>query len=135
MSANLHIAPKSLIWALFVIVLTAALTILGAAASAQKSVEAGGTTRAGITATLLGVPVYGTAPLTVDFYVSIANPREPLVYQWNFGDGIVASLPGGVYVLHVYSHPGTYLCSLNLATARGSSTTLLTTIVVRSSRG
>jgi PKD repeat protein len=164
MSANLHSVSRSLIWGLLVIMLTAALTILGAGASAQtygtgptsslppspagndmSSGTYGLPTQPGLlmeprnasqtppNATLLGVPVYGTAPLTVDFYVGIANPRGPLVYRWNFGDGVVVSLPAGAYVLHVYWHPGTYLCSLNLATAQGRSTTLLTTIIVRSS--
>ena len=92
---------------------------------------AGNAARMGVTATLLGVPVYGTAPLTVDFYVGLASPRGSLIYQWNFGDGAVSLLPAGVYMLHVYTHPGTYSCSLNLTTAHGQSTTLFTTITVR----
>jgi PKD repeat protein len=87
----------------------------------------------GITATLLGVPVYGTVPLTVDFYVGLAGPHGSIVYQWNFGDGAASLLRGGVYMLHVYQHPGTYLCSLNLTTAQGRSTTVFTTITVKSS--
>jgi PKD domain len=79
---------------------------------------------------LLGVPVYGTAPLTVDFYVGTANPHSPLVYQWNFGDGAVSLVSAGVYTLHVYQNPGTYRCSLTLTTAQGVSTTLFTTITV-----
>jgi PKD repeat protein len=91
----------------------------------------GNATQLGISATLLGVPVYGTAPLTVGFYVGIANPRGPVVYQWNFGDGVEASLPAGAYIPHVYQHPGTYFCSLTLTAAQGSSTTLFTTITVQ----
>lgn len=82
-------------------------------------------------ATLLGVPVYGTAPFTVNFYVALANPPASLVYQWNFGDGAVSSLPASVYILHVYQRPGSYLCSLNLTNAQGQSTTVFTTITVK----
>jgi PKD repeat protein len=57
-------------------------------------------------ASLLDVPAYGTAPLTVDFYVGIANPRGPLVYEWNFGDGTVSLMPGGPYMLTSTSIPG-----------------------------
>jgi PKD domain len=93
--------------------------------------EIGNATPQGISATLLGVPVYGTAPLTVDFYVAIANPKGSLVHQWNFGDGAMSLLPAGVYMLHVYRQPGTYLCSLKLTTGQGRSTTVFTTIVVQ----
>jgi len=86
--------------------------------------------RMGIKATLLGLPVTGTAPLTVDFHVGLTNPHGSLVYKWNFGDGTVSLRPPGLHILHVYQNPGTYLCSLDLTTAQGSSTTLLTTIVV-----
>jgi PKD repeat protein len=84
-----------------------------------------------LSATLLGEPVYGTAPLTVDFYVSLTNPQPSIVYQWEFGDGAVSSMPPGAYMLHVYRTPGTYQCSLTLINAQGRSTTLFTTIVVR----
>jgi hypothetical protein len=52
-------------------------------------------TQMGIGATLLGVPVYGTAPLTVDFYVGLANPAGSLAYKWNFSDGAVSLLSAG----------------------------------------
>jgi PKD repeat protein len=91
----------------------------------------GSAAQQGISATLLGVPVYGTAPLTVGFYVGVANARGPLVYQWHFGDGVVASLPAGAYIPHVYQHPGTYFCSLILTAAHGGSAALFTTITVQ----
>jgi len=160
MSTNLHIVRKAPICVFLLIVLTAELTASGAAAFAQNygtgmqsapvlagsaivpgdfgtplqpspQSETGNATRQGISATLLGVPVYGTAPLTVDFYVGIANPKGSPVYRWNFGDGAVSLLPAGVYMLHVYRHPGTYLCSLNLTTAQGRLTTAFSTIVVQ----
>ena len=42
-------------------------------------------------ARLLAVPVVGTAPLTVDFYVGLANFPDSLFYEWNFGDGALSS--------------------------------------------
>jgi PKD repeat protein len=160
MSTNLHIVRKALIRVVVLFVLTAELTASGAAAFAQNygtgmqsappsagnaivpgnsgpplqpslPPETGNAIRQGISATLLGVPVYGTAPLTVGFIVGIANSTVSPVYHWNFGDGAVSSLPAGVYMLHVYRQPGTYLCSLRLTTAQGRSTTVFTTIVVQ----
>jgi len=58
---------------------------------------------------LLAVPVVGTAPLTVDFYVGLANTPVSLVYEWNFGDGAESFLPAEPYMLHVYQNPGTYM--------------------------
>jgi PKD repeat protein len=95
---------------------------------------AGIATQLRITATLLAVPVYGRGPLTVDFYVGLANPQGSLVYQWNFGDGAALVTSAGVYMLHVYQHAGTYLCSLNLTSAQGRSTTVFITITVRPSQ-
>lgn len=105
---------------------------------AAEPTPAGTASNAGQTppnASLLAVPVNGPAPLTVDFYVGLANTPGPLVYQWNFGDGAVSLLPTGVYTLHVYQHPGTYLCSLELTNARGLSNTVFTTITVKPSHG
>ena len=105
---------------------------------AAEPTPAGTASNAGQTppnASLLAVPVNGPAPLTVDFYVGLANTPGPLVYQWNFGDGAVSSLPIGVYTLHVYQHPGTYLCSLELTNAQGLSTTVFRTITVKPSHG
>jgi PKD repeat protein len=76
--------------------------------------KAGIATQPGTTATLLAVPVNGRGPLTVDFYVGLANRQGSLVYQWNFGDGAVSAMQASVYVLHVYQQPGTYLCTLSL---------------------
>jgi PKD repeat protein len=82
-------------------------------------------------ASLLAVPVFGTAPLTVDFYVGLANTPGSLVYEWDFGDGAESFLPAQPYMLHVYQYPGIYTCELELTNAQGQSTTLQTTIVVR----
>jgi PKD repeat protein len=91
-------------------------------------------TQPGITATLLAVPVNGRGPLTVDFYVGLANPHGSLVYEWNFGDGAVTVMQASVYMLHVYQQPGTYLCTLSLTSAQGLTTTVFTTITVQASQ-
>ena len=93
------------------------------------------TAQAPLNAILLAQPIYGAAPLTVDFSVSLPNPQSSLVYQWEFGDGAVSSLPSGAYIPHVYQRPGTYLCSLTLRNAQGISTTLLTTVTVLPRQG
>jgi PKD repeat protein len=89
------------------------------------------TTQPPLNATLEGQPEYGTAPLTVDFYVGLTNPQSSLVYQWNFGDGAVSSMKTGAYMPHTYQQSGTYLCSVTLMTPQGRSTTLVTTIIVQ----
>jgi PKD repeat protein len=102
----------------------------GVPSSLSPQPEINDTAQAPLNAILLAQPLYGAAPLTVDFYVSLANPQSSLVYQWEFGDGAVSSLPSGAYIPHVYQRPGTYLCSLTLRNAQGTSTTLLTTVTV-----
>jgi PKD repeat protein len=81
-------------------------------------------------ASLLAVPVFGKAPLTVDFYVGLANTPGSLVDGWDFGDGTESFLPAQPYMLHVYQHPGTYTCELELITAQGVTTTVSATITV-----
>jgi PKD domain len=97
--------------------------------------EIGDAAQVSLNATLLAEPVYGVAPLTVDFHVGLANPQSSLVYQWDFGDGAVSSLPAGAYIPHVYQRPGTYLCFLTLTNVQGRSTTLLTTVTVLPPKG
>ena len=96
--------------------------------------KAGIATQSGITATLLAVPVNGRGPLTVDFYVGLANRQGSLVYQWNFGDGAVSAMQASVYMLHVYQQPGSYLCTLSLTSSQGLTTTVFTTITVQPSQ-
>jgi PKD repeat protein len=86
-------------------------------------------------ASLLAVPVVGTAPLTVDFYIGLPNTPGSLLYEWNFGDGAESFLPAEPYMLHVYQNPGTYICELELVTPQVISTTAFTTITVKMSRG
>ena len=82
-------------------------------------------------ASLLAVPVVGTAPLTVDFYVGLANTPGLLLDEWIFGDGAELFLPAQPYMLHVYQHPGTYTCELGLINAQGITTTVFATITVK----
>jgi PKD repeat protein len=82
-------------------------------------------------ASLLAVPVVGTAPLTVDFYVGLANTSGSLLDEWIFGDGVELFLPGQPFMLHVYQHPGTYTCELGLIDAQGITTTVFATITVK----
>jgi len=87
--------------------------------------------RAAPNASLLAVPVVGTAPLTVDFYVGLANTPGSLIDEWIFGDGAEVFLPAQPYMLHVYQHPGTYTCELGLINAQGIATTVFATITVK----
>jgi PKD domain len=81
---------------------------------------------------LLAVPLVGTAPLTVDFYIGLPNVSASLIYAWNFGDGIESYLPAEPYILHVYQNPGTYMCEVELVTAQGTiSTTAFAKITVK----
>jgi PKD repeat protein len=75
-------------------------------------------------------PDYGIAPLSVDFEVTLAHPTISLSYQWNFGDGGVSSFPAVAFMPHVYRRPRTYVCSLTLTDLRGTSATVVTTIIV-----
>ncbi len=111
--------------------------VAGATGAAMTALPQSGTAETAqgppLNSTLLAEPIYGPAPLTVDFFASLANPQPSLIYQWDFGDGAVSSLPSGAYMPHVYQRPGTYLCLLTLLTPQGRSTTLATTVVVRPS--
>jgi PKD repeat protein len=82
-------------------------------------------------ASLLAVPVFGTAPLTVDFYVGLANTSGTLLDEWIFGDGVELFLPGQPFMLHVYQNPGTYTCELGLINAQGVATTVFAKITVK----
>jgi PKD repeat protein len=82
-------------------------------------------------ASLLAVPVFGRAPLTVNFHVGLANTPGSLVDGWVFGDGAESFLPAQPYMLHVYQHPGTYTCELELITPIGVTTTVFATITVK----
>jgi PKD repeat protein len=128
--------------------LMAGLTMLATAASAQdyatgpasapSPISAGSASNSGASGTptpvigsgnpsrvppngrLLAVPIVGTAPLTVDFHVGLANFPGSLFYEWNFGDGAESHLSAEPYMLHVYQNPGTYMCELELLTPQGT---------------
>jgi PKD repeat protein len=159
MTMDLHIVQKTSIGAFLLMALMAELTILATAGSAQdyatspasapSPISSGSTINSGDSGTsippigavkpsqappnpsLLAVPVVGTAPLTVDFYVGLANTPDSLVSEWNFGDGADSLLPAEPYMLHVYQNSGTYICELELITPQGISTSAFTKITVK----
>jgi PKD repeat protein len=94
-------------------------------------IETSNPSQAAPNASLLAVPVVGTAPLTVDFYVGTANTPGSLLDEWIFGDGAELFLPAQPYMLHVYQHPGTYTCELGLINAEGITTAVFATITVK----
>jgi PKD repeat protein len=163
MTIDMNIVRKIVIGVFLSMALMAELTILATATSAQDyasgpalapssiSAEspinsaASGTSNPPIgavnpsqvppNASLLAVPVVGTAPLTVDFYIGLPNTPGSLLYEWNFGDGAESFLPAEPYMLHVYQNPGTYICELELVTPRGISTTAFAKITVKPRQG
>jgi PKD repeat protein len=163
MTIDMHIVRKIVIGVLLSMALMAELTILATATSAQdyatgpgsalSSISAGSAINSGASGTsnppigavnpsqvppnasLLAEPVVGNAPLTVDFYIGLANTPGSILYEWNFGDGAEAFLPAEPYMLHVYKNPGTYICQLELVTPQGISTTAFTKITVKPHRG
>jgi hypothetical protein len=77
-------------------------------------------------------PPYGSAPLTVGFFV-LANDPEGLgflTYSWNFGDGNVSSLPPESYLHHTYQKPGSYVCELTMTTVDGRKFAVFQGVVV-----
>ena len=163
MTMDLHSGRKTVIGVFLLIALMAESTILATATSAQdyatgpasvlSPISAGSAINSGASetsippigtvnptqappnASLLAVPVVGTAPLTIDFYVGLANTPGPLLYEWNFGDGAESFLPAEPYMLHVYQNPGTYMCELALVTPQGISTITFTKITVKPRQG
>ena len=150
---DLRIIRKAAIGVLLLMALCAESTILAMAASSQgfatdpasapTPTSAGSAINSGVSGastlpigpsnpvppnpSLLAVPVIGTAPLTVDFYVGLPNTPGSLIYAWNFGDGAAAYLPSQPFMLHVYQNPGTYLCELELVTVQGKISTIAST--------
>jgi hypothetical protein len=159
MITSLHIVRKALACAFLLIVPAAELTLFTTTAPAQEygtgmasapyssapanamtfgmygmpiaPITTGNPGQPAPNASLLAVPVVGTAPLTVDFYVGLANTPGSLIDEWIFGDGAEVFLPAQPYMLHVYQHPGTYICELGLIDAQGIATTVFATITVK----
>jgi PKD repeat protein len=67
---------------------------------------------------LLAAPVFGGAPLYVNFTDTSTN--NPTAWLWSFGDGTTDSTrnPG-----HMYASPGTYTIVLTASNSSGSATT------------
>ena len=81
---------------------------------------------------LLAVPSYGVAPLTVGFYVNGVDPENVgfVTYEWNFGDGNVSTLPPTL-LYETYQQPGNYLVTVTAITGDGRSATATAGILVR----
>jgi|GEM_PF-1447126 len=78
-------------------------------------------------------PPYGSAPLSVGFFVLATDPEGLgfLTYSWNFGDGTVSSLPPELYIFHTYQNPGSYVCELTTTTVDGRKETFFQGVIVR----
>lgn len=68
----------------------------------------------------------GKAPLTVQF--SDLSTGNPTTWSWNFGDG--SPITTAKNPSHDYVRTGTYVASLTVSNALGSSTTSQTTMVI-----
>jgi PKD repeat protein len=75
------------------------------------------------------LPGSGPAPLEVQLSAQGTDPdRDPLTYQWSFGDG---SSPGsGRTVRHTYEDPGTYTATVTASDGRGGTGTAEVDVVV-----
>jgi PGF-pre-PGF domain-containing protein len=71
------------------------------------------------TASFIGTPTAGTAPLTVQF--TDQSTGSPTSWNWSFGDGSYSTAQNPS---HTYSVNGTYTVSLNVTNAAGSNTAI-----------
>jgi PKD repeat protein len=80
------------------------------------------------TATASGIPTYGTAPLTVAFTGSGADPDGSIAsYSWNFGDGSGSSEQSPN---HAYQSAGSYTATLTVTDNQGATGTASVSITV-----
>ncbi len=86
------------------------------------------------TVSMIAVPGYGTAPLTVGFFVNAIDPEDVgfVAYHWNFGNGDVSTLAPTAF-FETYNQPGSYLVTLIAVTADGRSGTAFAGIMVQPS--
>jgi PKD repeat protein len=84
--------------------------------------------------TMNAVPGYGSAPLSVGFFVNTVDPegRTFVSYVWNFGDGQVSIDPPLTF-FHTYKIPGIYVATVNATTSDGRTATAYVGITVRPS--
>jgi PKD repeat protein len=77
------------------------------------------------------VPAYGSAPLTVGFFVSSINPdAAPMAsYIWNFGDGQVSMLPPTA-LFHTYANPGSYVVNVTVTDTAGHQASSFAGVIV-----
>lgn len=79
-------------------------------------------------ATLTAAPRSGPAPLTVRFDASGSSDPDgqTLTFEWDFGDGIMAS--GGVVQTHTYQNPGRFTGRVTVRDGAGGSGSATVTI-------
>jgi PKD repeat protein len=84
--------------------------------------------------TMIAVPGYGPAPLTVGFFVNTVDPEGKgfVSYVWNFGDGQVSMDPPLTF-FHTYANAGTYVATVNATTSDGRTATTYVGVTVRPS--
>ncbi len=82
---------------------------------------------------MIVTPPYGSAPLSVGFFVLAHDPEGLgfLTYSWNFGDGTVSSLPPELYIAHTYQKPGNYVCELTTTTVDGRKNSFFQGVIVQ----
>ena len=66
-------------------------------------------------------PVFGTAPLTVQF--SDLSTNSPQIWSWNFGDGFTVVGTNQKNPVHTYNEPGVYNVTLLVQNEGGNSDT------------
>jgi uncharacterized protein (DUF1800 family) len=71
----------------------------------------------------------GIAPHTVNFNATRSSDVEAVIanYDWEFGDGTVAS---GLYTSHLYQAPGTFDVTLTVTDAGGLTSQAVTTVTI-----
>jgi hypothetical protein len=82
--------------------------------------------------TMTAVPGYGSAPLTVGFFVNTVDPEGKgfVSYVWNFGDGQVSMDPPLTF-FHTYANTGTYVATVNATTEDGRTAIAYVGVTVR----
>jgi hypothetical protein len=84
--------------------------------------------------TMTAVPGYGSAPLSVGFYVNSVDLESKgfVSYVCNFGDGQVSMDPPLTF-FHTYTVPGTYVATVSATTADGRTAVAYIGVTVRPS--
>lgn len=102
----------------------------GTAAYDMGALEAPAFTDAPLRCNLIGTPVTGFAPLSVDFQAYVAGPdTNGMQYAWDFGDGQTLDFSPQADVSHVYDF-GVYDVMLTVSNAAGQVTNIVKTAYI-----